>query len=248
MAHLPQPTGRYYEPFVGGGAVFFKLQPSRATLSDANPELIELYQVIRDRVEELIALLALHTNSSEHFYRVRAQNTATLTPLQRAARTIFLNKTCYNGLYRVNSRGLFNVPYGRYVHPRICDAENLRLVAASLRRVTLRQASAFDVGRSVRRGDLVYFDPPYDSLNPRGAFTQYHRSPFGREQQVALRDLFLALAQRGVQVVLSNADTPFIRTIYQSCSLTAVLARRAINSQSTQRGPVGELIITPPRL
>ncbi len=241
---FPRTFRRYHEPFLGGGAVFFGTMPSRAILSDINHELVDTYTAIRDDVEAVIAALMRHKADEEHYYRVRAQETAGLSAVASAARTIFLNRTCFNGLYRVNRRGEFNVPFGRYDNPTICDPENLRLVSLALHDVELRCESAFAIGKRAQRGDLVYFDPPYDPVSPTASFTAYARFVFGKDEQAQLAAIFAELAQRGVHVVLSNSDTPFIRELYKDFRVDTVYARRAINSRADRRGHVAEVIVT----
>jgi len=241
---FPKSFNRYHEPFVGGGAVFFGLGPSGCTLSDVNGDLINTYRIIRDDVGGLIELLKEHRAEEEYYYRVRSLKVANLNDTEAAARIIYLNRTCFNGLYRVNRRGEFNVPFGKYVNPRICNAENLYKVSARLKKVKLRHESVFDIARRVRRNDLVYFDPPYDPLSKTSSFTSYAKGGFGDEEQIRLAKLVRRLADRGVNVVLSNSDTPFIRELYKDFKIKGVYARRAINSRANRRGPVGEVLVT----
>ena len=241
---FPERFRRYHEPFIGGGAVFFALEPESAVISDVNADLITTYQVIRDHVGDLIEALDDHQATEEHFYEVRALEAGTLSPVESAARTIYLNRTCFNGLYRVNRRGQFNVPFGRYVNPRICNADNLLAVSRVLQGVDIRVESVFDIGRRVRRGDLVYFDPPYDPVSPTASFTSYARDDFGRPEQEKLARLFASLAARGITVVLSNSDTPYIRELYAPFRVDTVFARRAINSRADRRGPVTEVLVS----
>ncbi len=243
VKRFPKRFGRYHEPFIGGGAVFFAIAPSRAVLSDINADLISAYCTIRDDVDSLIAELGSHQATEEHFYQVRSQQAANLTAAQSAARTIFLNRTCFNGLYRVNKRGQFNVPFGRYANPKICNAENLYAVANALQGVDIRHESVFDIGRRVRRGDLVYFDPPYDPVSSTASFTSYAQGGFGTKEQEQLADLFGRFAHRGVNVVLSNSDTPMIRELYRDFQIDQIWARRAINSRADRRGPVTEVLV-----
>jgi DNA adenine methylase len=244
LRRFPQTFRRYHEPFLGGGAVFFGLTPSRATISDINHELVDTYSAIKDDVEAVITALQRHRASEEYFYKVRAQPAEGLTAVASAARTIFLNRTCYNGLYRVNRRGEFNVPFGRYDNPTICDPENLRLASLAMHSVEIRHESAFDIGKRVQTGDLVYFDPPYDPISATASFTAYARFVFGKDEQAQLAEVFRKLAERGVSVVLSNSDTPFIRELYKDFKIDTVYARRAINSRADRRGHVAEVIVT----
>lgn len=241
---LPRSFGRYYEPFLGGGAVFFALQPRRATLSDVNPDLMVAYQAVRDDVESVIdRLRRLHAGPAT-FYRIRSQSPSRLTPVAQAARTIYLNRTCFNGLYRVNAAGQFNVPFGRHERPNLCNADNLRRVSRALRQAWLRRQPATTLLRQCRRGDVVYFDPPYDPVSRTARFVGYARGGFNRDDQAELAALYDRLANRGVHVLLSNADTPFIRQLYRHFHLVSVPARRAINCAAQKRGVVPELLIS----
>jgi DNA adenine methylase len=242
--HLPSPFKRYFEPFAGGAALFFALGPRRAVLTDVNAELIDCYRTVRDHVEDVIVALRRHRYSAEHYYRVRAMDPAGLKLPERAARTIYLNKTGYNGLYRVNRAGKFNVPMGRYTNPTVCDAENLRACSAALRRVELEQRDFAELGVRARAGDFVYFDPPYDPMSATAAFTSYAPGGFGPDAQRRLAELFAGLARKGVHVVLSNSDTPLIRELYRPFRITPILAARSINSRGSRRGKVGEVLVT----
>jgi len=243
-SRFPKEFGRYHEPFVGGGAVFYELGAQRATLSDINPDLISTYTAIRDNVDGVIAALSRHKAEEEYYYQVRAQRSTQLSVAGAAARVIFLNRTCFNGLYRVNRSGQFNVPFGRYNNPTICNEQNLRACSKALKKVKLRNESVFDLPRRARRGDLVYFDPPYVPLSKTASFTSYARQGFGEAEQRSLASVFTRLAARGVHVVLSNSDTPLVRQLYRDFQIDVVYARRAINSRSDRRGPVGEVIVS----
>ncbi|MFS8865457.1 DNA adenine methylase [Synechococcus sp. H55.9] len=243
---FPRNWNTYHEPFLGGGAVFFHLAqgiPRRFVLSDINPELVNVYCCLRDRVEEIIALLSHHQahHSREHYYTIRATRFA--DPVQRAARLIYLNKTCFNGLYRENSRGEFNVPLGRYRHPRICDAENLRAVARVLQGVEIAVQPFWQVLERAEPGDFVYLDPPYHPLSASSSFTAYSRFAFGETEQIRLREVFGTLADRGVQVLLSNSDCPFVRELYRDYPIQTIVASRAINCQGHKRGPITEVLV-----
>ncbi len=236
-------SNRYFEPFIGGAAVFLRLQHPHATLSDTNAELIDMYTVVRDHVEELIAALRLHVNDRDHFYAVRAQNLATLTPVERAARMIYLNKTCYNGLYRVNRSGQFNVPFGRYSKPAICDAANLRAVSAALQHTDLALGDYETILQAARPGDFIYFDPPYHPMSKTANFTSYTTIPFDEEQQTRLAQTFVRLHEAGCYVMQSNSDTPLIRDLYARFHIETMQASRTINSNIRARGSVTELLI-----
>ncbi len=240
---FPKRFGRYHEPFVGGGAVFFRLRPARAALSDDNAELIHCFRAVRDDVRGVIAALQGHVYEREHFYAVRALDPATLPPAERAARTIYLNRTCFNGLYRVNAKGRFNVPFGRYTNPRLVDAPNLRACARALRRVRLDCSSFTGVLERSRRGDFVYLDPPYNPTSKTASFTGYSAGGFGAELQRELARVYAELDRRGVLLMLSNSNTPLIRALYGGFRFVEVRAARAINSKGAKRGAVTELVI-----
>jgi len=245
LARFPDKFRRYHEPFLGGGAVFFALDRRHtAHLSDVNSALIHTYQAIRDDLPGLLKALRKHQASEEHYYYVRSIAPASLAPTRAAARTIFLNRTCFNGLYRVNRKGEFNVPFGRYSNPKICNEENLAAVSEALQGVKLRVADVLKDGLKARAGDLVYFDPPYHPVSPTASFTSYTAKGFGPEQQEQLAELFAALAAKGVHVVLSNSDTPFVRKLFKGFRIEQVFARRAINSRADRRGPVSEVLVS----
>jgi DNA adenine methylase len=248
-ANLPQTFNRYFEPFIGAGALLFKLQPHNAHISDVNEELINCYQVIKDDPEGLLAEIEKHEHSEAHFYEVRnldrLPDFKTLPPTVRAARTIFLNKTCFNGLFRVNRKGHFNVPFGRYNNPSILDKGLLEALHTffNTHEITIAHED-FETACSVAEGgDFIYFDPPYDPLSPSSSFTGYNFK-FGRDEQLRLRDVFVSLTRRGCLVMQSNSCTKFIRELYADFRIIEVAAKRAINSVGSKRGEISELIIT----
>jgi DNA adenine methylase len=244
--HFPPRTAikRYFEPFLGGAAVFFHLQHPHSFLSDSNAQLVELYQIVRNDVESLIKALSHHRNEEKYYYAIRALDAASLSPVERAARFIYLNRTCYNGLYRVNSQGQFNVPFGNYKNPRICDAHGLRAASLALQRANLRLADFETAVEETQRGDLIYFDPPYQPLSKTSSFTAYTSDRFGEEEQRRLARIFRDLDRRGCYVMLSNSSAPLIRELYSEYNLIEVLANRAINSKANGRGKIVELLIT----
>ncbi|MCS6797438.1 MAG: DNA adenine methylase [Myxococcota bacterium] len=239
---------RHVEPFFGGGALFFALGPERALLSDVNPELVNLYVQVRDRLEALLE--ALRRLARDHdataFYRVRERynrRRGSLSDLERAAAFLYLNRTCFNGLHRVNRRGEFNVPVGRYERPRIVDEPALRAASTWLQHAELRVASFEHLLDSARPGDFVYLDPPYEPTSPTARFTSYCADGFDRDAQRRLRDVFGALDRRGCALMLSNSDVLFIRELYAGYRIDRVAAPRPINADGRGRGLVSELVI-----
>jgi DNA adenine methylase len=241
---IPALRGRYFEPFLGGGALFFDLLPKKGVLSDVNAEIVECYATVRDRVDELVRALKKHRYDVDHYYAVRDADPAGLSPVERAARTIFLNKTGFNGLYRVNSKGKFNVPFGRYAKPLICDEANLHACSAALAKVELVTCDFEESASRAKKGDFVYFDPPYVPLSRTATFTAYARGGFGRDAQARLAGVFDRLARRGVRVLLSNSDVPEIRELYRAYRIHVVKAARSINSKGSRRGPVSEVLVS----
>ncbi len=247
-ARLPRQFGRYYEPFVGGGAVFFHLAPEQAVLSDRNADLIATYRAVADDPDGVLRRLAMHreAHDEEHYYATRARwndRSVDWSPLDRAATFIYMNRTCYNGLYRVNRGGGFNVPMGRYKNPPICDPDGVRAASKVLRRAQLRCGDYRAAVADAQPGDLVYFDPPYDPITPTASFVSYTADAFGPDDQRALASLAHELADRGVGVVLSNSDTPFVRSLYKGLRMDRVRCARAINCNSERRGEVDEVLV-----
>ncbi|MGQ9556180.1 MAG: DNA adenine methylase [Anaerolineae bacterium] len=247
IARVPAEFRTYHEPFVGGGALFFELlrrgRIVDAYLSDINMDLIDVYTALRDQVEQVISALKSHRYDRYYFYKVRAMIPESLPLPERAARTIYLNRTCFNGLYRENRAGQFNVPFGRYTNPTICDEANLRAVSHALQGVNISCHGFETVLDTAKPGDFVYFDPPYHPVSTTSSFTAYDRSGFGLEEQYRLRDVYEELTSRGVKAMLSNSDTSLVRQLYREHRIARVLAKRAINSKASARGRIGELII-----
>ncbi|MEM6450736.1 MAG: DNA adenine methylase [Cyanobacteria bacterium P01_D01_bin.105] len=247
---LPHSFDRYHEPFLGGGALFFHLAPrlksegKQAFLSDLNPELVNVYQCVRDHLEPLIQCLSEHeqAHSKEHYYTVRA--TLETEVVARAARFIYLNKTCFNGLYRENAKGLFNVPIGRYKKPRICAPELLRPASAALQIADISERAFPAVVSHVEgKGDFVYFDPPYYPLSETSKFTAYSRYRFAEDKQRELRDLVATLQGKGAYILASNSDCSFIRQLYDGFKVETIAAARSINSKASKRGKITEVLV-----
>jgi DNA adenine methylase len=244
LSHAPRKFGRYFEPFVGGGALFFALSPANAVLADVNERLIRTYKGVRNHVEEVIALLSSYPHDEKFFYELRELDIDPHSDAKVAAWFIYLNKIGFNGLYRVNRKDRFNVPFGRHRNPTICDQATLRACSAALQSADLRVADFEDVVAEAQRGDLVYFDPPYVPLSVTSNFTAYSKDKFDRAGQIRLRDAALVLKRRGVHVLLSNSSAELVRSLYGSEFETIeVSATRLVNSKANRRGAITELVI-----
>ncbi|MDO8517168.1 MAG: DNA adenine methylase [Nanoarchaeota archaeon] len=247
---FPKYIERYFEPFVGGGTIAFYLLKTHSEikkifLSDINEELIITYNIVKSNIEELISLLKEYKlkHNKEFFYKIRAEDVKKLTPLQIAARFIYLNRTCFNGLYRVNSKGQFNVPIGSYKNPAICNEEDLREISKLLQKDDIKVAQFYDAVKKAKKGDFIYFDPPYYPLK-RESFTTYTKDNFLEKEQEKLAELFKELDKKGCKVMLSNSDTSFIKNLYKGYNIRFVKATRMINCDATKRGKINEVVIT----
>ena len=247
---LPERFTTYCEPFLGGGAMLFWRQPQRAIVNDVNSDLIHMYEAIRDNVENLILELEKHKNDSAHFYEVRdwdrnREQYDALSSIEKAARIIYLNKTCYNGLFRVNNAGEFNTPFGNYKNPNIVNAPTLRAVSAYFQKAEILFSCRdyTDVLAEIPRGTFVYLDPPYDPVSDTANFTGYSRGGFCRDDQIHLRECCDDLTQRGIKFMLSNSATDFIKEQYAAYHITVVKAKRAVNSDAAGRGQVDEVVV-----
>jgi len=247
---LPQEIDVYCEPFVGGGALFFDLQPKMAFINDVNEDLIRCYAVIRSDPEALIAALRQFKNREDDYYAVRnwdrdKQKYAALSDVEKAARILYLNKTCYNGLFRVNRAGEFNAPFGNYRNPGIVNATVIRAVSAyfNVAHIRLSSTDYHEVLNALPEGAFVYLDPPYDPVSASANFTGYSRDGFTRADQLSLRSACDSLTARGVRFMLSNSATPFILQQYATYAITIVHARRAINADPAKRGEIAEVVV-----
>jgi DNA adenine methylase len=251
LARVPPTFGRYFEPFIGGGALFWALQPQRAVLGELNPRLAKTYMAVRDSIDDVIQRLHGHArlhkkNGERHYYAVRDITIDAYPAPAVAAWFIYLNKTCFNGLYRENKAGKFNVPVGDYKDPMICDEVNLRLCSAALASRAAVVNNDFETtAAEAEPGDFVYFDPPYAPMSATADFKSYTKAGFDVADQTRLRDLARWLKQRGVHVLLSNSSAPLIRELYGEGDFTVeeIDAKRAINSKASARGVVKELLI-----
>lgn len=252
--YIPKQYTTYYEPFVGAGAVLFFLQPKKSVISDTNKELINCYKVIRDHPEELLTLCQKHKrhNSKEYYYKLREKDRDStfkdLSVIERAARIIYLNKTCFNGLFRVNSQGQFNVPYGDYANPVIADPSVIRAVSAFLKQqsVQICELDFENAVKTAKKGAFIYFDPPYYPISDTSSFTGYSTNGFGEDQQERLKKICDQLSDRGCHVLVSNSNAAFIYDLYDNdprYEIVSIRATRAINSVGSKRGKIGELLI-----
>ena len=248
--HIPKHISTYYEPFVGGGAVLFALQPKKAIVNDINGELINLYKVIKDNVVELIEDLEKYKNEESYFYEVREYDRdkakyALLTPVERASRLLFLNKTCFNGLFRVNKAGEFNAPFGNYKNPNIVNAPTLKAVNKYFNEVniTFYNNDYSEVIKGARKGAFVYFDPPYDPTSDTSSFTGYSKGGFDKDAQLKLKSNCDRLNEKGIKFLLSNSATEFIFDLYKNYEIEIIQAKRAINSDPGKRGEINEVLV-----
>ncbi len=252
---IPDFLGTYYEPFIGGGAVLLNILPKNAVINDYNSELIDLYKVIKDSPEMLINLLKEHDDAykekgKEYYYLVREWDRdvgkfSTLSVVEKAARTIFLNRTCFNGLYRVNRSGFFNTPIGKYVNPEIVGEDNIRRLSNYLNDSKIKFLCG-DFSKSVigaKMNDFVYLDPPYYPASATSSFTDYTQAGFGKEDQIRLKKMCDRLDKKGVLFLQSNSDCAFIRELYSEYYIKTVEVRRAINSNKTRRSNMSEVLI-----
>ncbi|WP_137743653.1 DNA adenine methylase [Robertmurraya siralis] len=251
---IPKKIGTYYEPFIGAGAVLFDLQPKKAIINDVNSELANVYHVVKDHFEELITELKMHeeNNNSEYFYEIRDLDRVqrrydSLSSIEKAARMIYLNKTCFNGLFRVNSQGQFNVPFGKYKNPQIVNELVLKGVHNYLRanEVSILNVDFEEAVEPAKKGDFVYFDPPYDPISDTSSFTGYSLNGFSRDDQLRLRDLCVKLDKKGCKFLLSNSATEYIKGIYneKGFHVEIVSATRNINSIASKRGKIDEVVV-----
>lgn len=251
MDVMPHNYNTYYEPFIGGGALLFAIQPKVCLINDLNEELINVYYVIAHHPDELKEILSQHqlSHCKEYYYTIRSLDRSdtykSLTSVEKAARTIYLNRTCFNGLYRVNKAGYFNTPMGKYDNPMILDSANIDAIHNyfSNNRVTFLVGSYADALQSANKNDFVYLDPPYDPVSKSSDFTSYTKEGFSREDQIALRNEVDRLTKLGAKVLVSNSDTPFINDIYSNYEIIRIDANRSINSNGNGRTGTKEVLI-----
>lgn len=248
LPKVPFSYGRYIEPFLGGGAMFFALQPENAIIADSNPELINMYQQVSDHVDDVIQYLEQYKNTKERFYAVRSQKWEALPAAEAAARTIFLNKTCFNGLYRVNKKGDFNVPYGKYANPRICDRDALYAASAVLKKAEILCGDYFLVlEHYAKEGDFIFLDPPYLPVSEYSDFKRYTKEQFYEEDHVELAKIIMRLHERGCHVILTNSNHPLVHELYAPFTIDIVHTKRYISCRGSSRQGEDVIVTIPPK-
>lgn len=241
LPKLPQHFNTYIEPFFGGGALFFAVEPTHGTIADRNPELINLYTTVRDDVEAVIEALSKHENVKSHFLDVRAQDWPSLAPAEAAARTIFLNKTCFNGLYRVNRSGGFNVPFGNYKNPKFLNEENLIAVSQSLNGIDIQLGDYKDTLKHASPGDFVFIDPPYIPVSEYSDFRRYTKEQFSIQDHIELAEEVHRLYDLGCHVILTNSNHPLVHDLYSDFEIEVFATRRHVSARADRR--LGEDVI-----
>lgn len=248
LPKVPKSYGRYIEPFFGGGAMFFALQPENAIIADSNPELINMYRQVAENVDEVISCLKKYENSSEMFYAVREQDWMCLSKSEAAARTIFLNRTCFNGLYRVNKQGKFNVPYGKYANPRICDEEGLKAASEALKKAEILCGDYLLVlDHYAQAGDFVFLDPPYLPISEYADFKRYTKEQFYEEDHIELAKMIMRLQERGCHVVLTNSNHPLVHELYAPFTIDVIQTKRHISCNGSTRKGEDVIVTIPPK-
>jgi DNA adenine methylase len=247
---VPKKYSLYCEPFVGGGALLFRCQPKKAIINDSNVELMRVYEIVRDNVDALIKELKKFKNEEKFFYATRdldrdRQKYEKISKIKKAARIIYLNKTCYNGLFRVNSAGEFNAPFGNYSSPNIINEPVLHAVSAyfNLAEMSFACGDYSLLLKKLTRNSFVYLDPPYDPVSDTAAFTGYTQGGFDKKEQIRLREFCDVLDNKNIRFLLSNSSTDFIRKQYKKYNIKTIQARRIINSVATKRGEIDEVVI-----
>lgn len=245
---VPTSYGRYIEPFFGGGAMFFALQPENAVIADSNPELINMYRQVADHVDDVIECLKMYENTSEMFYLVRGQDWTKLPKAQAAARTIFLNKTCFNGLYRVNKKGQFNVPFGKYKNPKICDENGLRAASEILKKAEIICGDYLLVlEHYAQPGDFIFLDPPYLPISDYSDFKRYTKEQFYEEDHVELAKMVMTLHERGCYVILTNSNHPLVHELYAHFTIDVIQTKRHISCKANMRKGEDVIVTIPPK-
>lgn len=246
--YMPKKFDTYFEPFIGGGALFFNLKLEKSFINDYNTELINLYEVIKNNPEELIKDLEKHKNNSEYYYKIREldripEKYKRLSKIKKASRFIYLNKTGFNGLYRVNKNGQFNVPFGKYTNPSYAENSNILNCSKLLEKTTILNGDFEIIKKYIQKGDFVYFDPPYVPLSETSSFTEYTNKGFDEDMQFRLKELCDYIHNIGAYFMLSNSYTEYIKDLYKEYTLITVQANRALNCKANGRGKINEYIV-----
>ena len=248
LPRVPKQYGKYIEPFFGGGALFFSLNPDNAILADSNPELINMYLQVANNLDEVISYLQKYVNTSEVFYNVRSLKWESLPKAEAAARTIFLNKTCFNGLYRVNRNGDFNTPYGKYKNPKICDVETLQIASEALKKATIICGDYFLVlEHYAHEGDFVFLDPPYLPISQNADFKRYTKEQFYEDDHIELAKMINKLHERGCYVILTNSNHPLVHKLYDAYNIDIVKTKRHISCNGDTRKGEDVIVTIPPK-
>lgn len=248
LSKVPTSYSRYIEPFLGGGAMFFALQPENAIIADSNPELINMYRQVADHVDEVIQYLERYENTKEMFYAVRSQKWGLLSKSEAAVRTIFLNKTCFNGLYRVNKNGEFNVPYGKYTNPKICDRDALYAASAALKKAEILCGDYFLVLEYyAQEGDFIFLDPPYLPISEYSDFKRYTKEQFYEEDHIELAKIIMCLHERGCYTILTNSNHPLVHELYAPFTIDVVHTKRYISCRGNGREGEDVIVTIPPK-
>jgi len=244
IRRVPKDFNVYFEPFIGGGALYFAISPEQAVIADINDDLVNVYNVVRDNPNELMAALSKYKNDKDFYYEIRSQDQTKLSSIDRAARLVYLNRTCFNGLYRVNKSGGFNVPFANYKNPNITQKEKILSASEVLSGTDIYHAGFEKVLVNAKAGDFIYLDPPYYPKDVYSDFKRYNKEQFHTEDHERLAQLYNELDERGCYVMLSNSDTPFTRELYKKWRVDTVYAKRLINKDASKRGEVTEIIVT----
>ncbi len=249
IKYIPNEYNTYYEPFIGGGAVLFSLQPENAVINDINSELINVYRVIKNNLNELLEDLKKHKNNEQYFYKIRGLDRTEeynrLSNVEKASRIIFLNKTCYNGLYRVNSSGHFNAPFGKYKNPNIINEKRLLAIHDYFvnNNIKILNTDYYNSLKDISKHDFVYFDPPYHPISDSSNFTNYSKDGFDENDQIKLKEVCDELDSKGIKFLLSNSNSEFIKSLYKEYKIEYVSAKRNINSKASKRGAIKEVLV-----
>lgn len=244
-----EPNYTYFEPFLGAGAVLFNLQPKKAVVNDLNTDLINCYKIIKSNLSDLLLDISKHKNEEKYFYEIRELDRKPeyqeLSSVEKASRIIFLNKTCFNGLFRVNSQGQFNAPFGNYKNPTIADESVLNAVSRYLNEnnIMINNGDFKDSLKTTKKNDFVYLDPPYDPISETSSFTGYNLNQFYKDDQKRLKEVVDDLSKKGCKIMLSNSATEFIKDLYKDYKIEIVSANRNINSDPLKRGKIDEFLI-----